>query len=76
MLPTAPFHHAAWDIHAEIEVWHKKLNQKSKAAVKSHCHDAALLNLKEYCVGVRALEIRILARSIEKQFVLDAFMEI
>ena len=38
--------------------------------------DAALLNLKQCCVDVRAFEIRILASSIEKQFVLDAFMQI
>jgi hypothetical protein len=37
---------------------------------------AALLNLKQYCVDVRAFEIRILASSIEKQLVLDAFMQI
>jgi hypothetical protein len=36
----------------------------------------ALLNLKQCCVDVRAFEIRILASSIEKQFVLDAFMQI
>src|SRR4051794_16939702 len=36
----------------------------------------ALLNLKQYFVDVRAFEIRILASSIEKQFVLDAFMQI
>src|SRR4051812_49237997 len=36
----------------------------------------ALLNLKQCCADVRAFEIRILASSIEKQFVLDAFMQI
>jgi len=35
-----------------------------------------LLNLKQCCPDVRAFEIRILASSIEKQFVLDAFMQI
>jgi hypothetical protein len=34
------------------------------------------VNLKQCCVDVRAFEIRILASSIEKQFVLDAFMQI
>src|SRR4051812_856418 len=33
----------------------------------------ALLNLKQCCADVRAFEIRILASSIEKQFVLDVF---
>jgi len=37
---------------------------------------AALLNLKQCCANVRAFEIRILASSIEKQLVLDAFMQI
>jgi hypothetical protein len=32
--------------------------------------------LKQCCADVRAFEIRILASSIEKQFVLDAFMQI
>jgi hypothetical protein len=36
----------------------------------------ALLNLKQCCADVRAFEIRILASSIEKQLVLDAFMQI
>jgi ribosomal protein L16/L10AE len=36
----------------------------------------ALLNLKQCCVDVRAFEIRILASSIEKQLVLDTFMQI
>ena len=40
------------------------------------CNTSALLNLKQCCVDVRAFEIRILASSIEKQFVLDAFMQI
>src|SRR4051794_24598531 len=34
----------------------------------------ALLNLKQCCENVRVFEIRILASSIEKQFVLGAFM--
>jgi hypothetical protein len=38
--------------------------------------ETALLNLKQCCADVRAFEIRILASSIEKQFVLDAFMQI
>jgi hypothetical protein len=37
---------------------------------------AALLNLKQCCEDVRVFEIRILASSIEKQLVLDAFMQI
>jgi hypothetical protein len=37
---------------------------------------AALLNLKQCCADVRVFEIRILASSIEKQLVLDAFMQI
>jgi len=37
---------------------------------------SALLNLKQCCENVRVFEIRILASSIEKQFVLDAFMQI
>jgi NADPH:quinone reductase-like Zn-dependent oxidoreductase len=41
-----------------------------------HLTASALLNLKQCCVDVRAFEIRILASSIEKQFVLDAFMQI
>jgi hypothetical protein len=36
----------------------------------------ALLNLKQCCADVTAFEIRILASSIEKQLVLDAFMQI
>ncbi len=36
----------------------------------------ALLNLKPCCADVRAFEIRIFASSIEKQLVLDAFMQI
>jgi hypothetical protein len=36
----------------------------------------ALLNLKQCCANVRAFEIRIFASSIEKQFALDAFMQI
>ena len=37
---------------------------------------AVLLNLKQCCADVRAFEIRIHASSIEKQLVLDAFMQI
>jgi non-heme chloroperoxidase len=44
--------------------------------IKQFSETAALLNLKQCCVDVRAFEIRILASSIEKQFVLDAFMQI
>src|SRR4051812_30342618 len=44
--------------------------------VKAALEAPALLNLKQCCVDVRAFEIRILASSIEKQFVLDAFMQI
>ena len=36
----------------------------------------ALLNLKQCCADVRAFGIRILASSIEKQLVLDTFMQI
>jgi hypothetical protein len=43
---------------------------------KRRFKQAALLNLKQCCADVRAFEIRILASSIEKQLVLDAFMQI
>jgi putative transposase len=45
-------------------------------AGKKHYLCPALLNLKQCCVDVMAFEIRILASSIEKQLVLDAFMKI
>jgi hypothetical protein len=38
--------------------------------------EPALLNLKQCCADVTAFEIRILASSIEKQLVLDGFMQI
>src|SRR4051812_11606543 len=47
------------------------------AEEKRHGADlSALLNLKQCCADVRAFEIRILASSIEKQFVLDVFTQI
>jgi internalin A len=50
-------------------VWAKDTEQRES-------YEPALLNLKQCCADVRAFEIRILASSIEKQFVLDGFMQI
>jgi hypothetical protein len=57
-------------------IHYRMLLAKSMTGIKVLGTSPALLNLKQCCADVRAFEIRILASSIEKQFVLDAFMQI
>ena len=65
----------AW-IRRRLRMYLWRQWQNGHNRFKELCRRAALLNLKQCCVDVRAFEIRILASSIEKQFVLDAFMQI
>jgi putative transposase len=66
--------------HEAIRDWEARLAPLLTDALrrrrKGKAGRTALLNLKQCCADVRAFEIRTLASSIEKQLVLDAFMQI
>jgi hypothetical protein len=73
---VAPSYHEGLGMDPKREGYHHGDEQDVRRLSRSRAGTPALLNLKQCCVNVRAFEIRILASSIEKQLVLDAFMQI